>query len=244
MAPLVGRIVKREFDERGLRITGLVVESETGEREFTNVEAQQSLVDDNVDMADAGWITQGLQVLLHEGVNITGEIQLCGASGRVTMLESVQVAGAERPSATPATSADDLRKSTDSSGGRVAVAMQSEGGTFVVPVQINEALTLDFTVDSGAADVMIPADVVMTLTRTGTLTENDFLKEKTYSLADGSTIPSRQFVLRSLRVGDKIVHDVTGSVAPIQGSLLLGQSFLSRFSSWSIDNKKHVLILE
>ena len=38
--------------------------------------------------------------------------------------------------------------------------MQIEGGTYVVPVLINDAITLDFVVDSGAADVSIPADVV------------------------------------------------------------------------------------
>jgi hypothetical protein len=37
---------------------------------------------------------------------------------------------------------------------------------------------------------------------------------------------------------------VRGSVAPAQGSLLLGQSYLERFNTWSIDNVKHVLILE
>ena len=50
-----------------------------------------------------------------------------------------------------------------------SVPMRMEGGTYVVPVLINGAITLDFVVDSGAADVSIPADVVMTLMRTGTL---------------------------------------------------------------------------
>ena len=38
----------------------------------------------------------------------------------------------------------------------------------MVPVQINGAITLDFTVDSGAADVSVPADVFSTLARTET----------------------------------------------------------------------------
>jgi hypothetical protein len=42
--------------------------------------------------------------------------------------------------------------------------MVGDGGTYKVPVTINAQLTL--TVDSGAADVYIPADVVMTLWRT------------------------------------------------------------------------------
>jgi hypothetical protein len=124
------------------------------------------------------------------------------------------------------------------------VQMVGDGGTFKVPVAINGQLTLDFIVDSGAADVSIPADVVLTLVRTGTLAESDFLDSRTYRLADGSTVPSQRFLIRSLRVGDKVLENVTGSIAPVAGALLLGQSFLSRFKSWSMDNGKHALILD
>lgn len=131
-----------------------------------------------------------------------------------------------------------------SSAGAVDAPLEKSGGTFTVPVTINDAIKLNFVVDSGAADVSIPADVVMTLTRTGTIQPSDFLGEQTYRLADGSTVPSRTFRIRSLKVGDKIIEDVTGSVASVNGSLLLGQSFLNRFKSWSIDNEKHALVLK
>jgi predicted aspartyl protease len=111
-------------------------------------------------------------------------------------------------------------------------------------VTINGQITLKFIVDSGAADVTVPADVVLTLIRTGTLTTDDFLGEKTYTLADGSTLPSAEFMIRSLKIGDRVIENVTGGVAPIAGGLLLGQSLLGRFHSWSIDNQKETLILE
>jgi uncharacterized protein len=125
-----------------------------------------------------------------------------------------------------------------------SVPMQKDGGVYVVPVLINGAITLDFVVDSGAADVSIPADVVSTLMRTGTLKDSDFFGRQTYVLADGSKVPSRTFRIRSLKLGDKVLEGVNGSVAPGQGLLLLGQSFFSRFKSISIDNTKHELILE
>jgi predicted aspartyl protease len=128
-------------------------------------------------------------------------------------------------------------------GNAEIVPMVSDGGTFRVPVTINGQLTLKFVIDSGAADVSVPADVVMTLHRTGTLTDADFLGRQTYQLADGSTVPSQQFVIRSLKVGDQTLENVVGSVAPVAGSLLLGQSFLSRFNTWSIDNRRQALIL-
>jgi tetratricopeptide (TPR) repeat protein len=128
-------------------------------------------------------------------------------------------------------------------GGATVVPMVPEGGTFVVPVRINDQITLKFVIDSGAADVSVPADVVMTLLRTGTIAESDFLGTQKYRMADGSTVPSQQFVIRSLKVGDRTLENVTGSIAPVDGSLLLGQSFLRRFKSWSIDNQREALIL-
>jgi predicted aspartyl protease len=121
--------------------------------------------------------------------------------------------------------------------------MKSKSGTYVVPVLINNAITLDFVVDSGAADVSIPADVVLTLIRTGTLGDTAFIGERTYRLADGSTTTSKTFRLQSLKVGGKTVEGVIGSVSPVQGGLLLGQSFLSHFKSWLIDNSTHSLLL-
>ena len=113
--------------------------------------------------------------------------------------------------------------------GATVVQMVAEGGTFVVPVRINDQITLKFVVDSGSSDVTVPADVVMTLLRTGTITDADFLGTQKYRMANGSTVPSQQFVIRSLKVGDRTLEDVTGSIAPVEGSLLLGQSFLRRF---------------
>jgi hypothetical protein len=128
--------------------------------------------------------------------------------------------------------------------GHSEIALHGEGGAFTVPVSINGAITLQFTIDSGAADVSIPADVVLTLMRTGTIGRGDFLGNRTYVMADGSTAPSPTFRIRSLRVGDREVRNVTGSIAPVKGGLLLGQSFLTRFGSWSIDNRRGVLVLD
>jgi predicted aspartyl protease len=80
--------------------------------------------------------------------------------------------------------------------------------------------------------------------RAATITKADFVDAKTYTLADGSTTSSPTFRIRSLKLGDIVLQDVMGSVANAKGDLLLGQGFLGRFKSWSIDNAKHVLILE
>jgi predicted aspartyl protease len=66
---------------------------------------------------------------------------------------------------------------------RAGVALKMEGGAFVVPVQINGAITLDFTVDSGAADVS-----VLYIGANRHHKDSDFIGEQTYVLADGSKI--------------------------------------------------------
>jgi clan AA aspartic protease (TIGR02281 family) len=127
---------------------------------------------------------------------------------------------------------------------RADVPLTNSAGIFTVPVEINGAITLEFALDSGAADVCIPLDVFSTLKRAGTVRDSDILGQKTYFLADGSKSQSVTFKIRSLKVGDKRVENVTGSVTPSGGTLLLGQSFLGRFKSWSIDNAQHKLVLE
>ena len=124
-----------------------------------------------------------------------------------------------------------------------AITMEKEAGVYVVPVRINETITLNAIVDSGAGDVSIPADVVLTLMRTKTVSQKDFLGKQIYVLADGSKIPSQQFRIQSLKVGNKTINNVVASISSVKGEILLGQSFLSRFKSWSIDNEQHVLIL-
>lgn len=124
------------------------------------------------------------------------------------------------------------------------VRMKREGGVYVVPLRFNDAFTLNAIVDSGASEVSVPFDVVSTLMRTGTISQEDFLGEQIYVLADGSKVPSQRFVIHSLKVGDKTVENVPASISSAQGPILLGQSFLNRFKRWSVDNDQHILRLE
>jgi hypothetical protein len=84
------------------------------------------------------------------------------------------------------------------------VPLRQSGGTFIVPVTVNNTLQLAFT-NSGASDVTIPADVVSTLVRAGTISDTDFEGKRSYTLADGSTVQHRVFRIRSLRIGDRVL---------------------------------------
>lgn len=124
-----------------------------------------------------------------------------------------------------------------------AIPLRWQDGGYVVSGQINERITLDFVLDSGATDVTIPADVARTLMRTGTLTQKDLLGEQTSQLADGSFSKSRGVMIRTLKIGDIELQNVEASIGPTAGPLLLGQSVLRRFTSWTIDNSQPALIV-
>jgi hypothetical protein len=124
------------------------------------------------------------------------------------------------------------------------VQLTLHNGVFAVPVIINGAIIIPFVLDSGAADVQLPAEVVLTLIRTGTLSEQDFIGASSYVLANGTTLRSPRFGIREMRVGGHVVRSVAASVGPaVSSDALLGQSFLSKLPSWTLDNKRHVLIL-
>jgi hypothetical protein len=123
------------------------------------------------------------------------------------------------------------------------VPLQKRGGNFLVPGLVNNAIALNFVVDSGAADVTVPADVVAMLKSRGTLDDKDFRGREFRGLADGSRVSSETFRIRSLTVGDWLVQDVAATVTPVGAPPLLGQAFFTRLKSWSIDNVNQTLVL-
>jgi clan AA aspartic protease (TIGR02281 family) len=123
------------------------------------------------------------------------------------------------------------------------IQLQCNHGLFWLPVQINSMITLRFILDSGASQVVIPADVALTLTRTGTVDASDYIGTETATLADGSTRSVKVIRLREVRVGGQVVSNVTAQVSPISGIPLLGQTFLSKLPAWTIDNARCALVL-
>ncbi len=168
-----------------------------------------------------------------------------GARGREGALRFLAADPSQMKLAFPATSPMPTPVARGAAAEPALVAMEKYGGVYAVPARLNDVITLPALVDSGAAVVSLPPDVVSTLFRSGTISEQDFIGQETYTLADGSKIPSQKFRLKSIMVGHRTIYDVDATLAPnVEASILLGQSFLGRFQSWSIDNDRHVLILK
>jgi clan AA aspartic protease (TIGR02281 family) len=117
------------------------------------------------------------------------------------------------------------------------------GGTYSVKAMINGATTVTFAIDSGAADMTMPISLIHHMIEDGAITEADFREPKKYKDASGVVTASPTFLARTVTVGKYTVHDVLISGSRSGDTYLLGQSFLKRFKSWSIDNGRNVLVL-
>lgn len=123
------------------------------------------------------------------------------------------------------------------------ILLESDGRGYSVPVSINGAPAVKFVVDSGASVVAVPKDLVEQLTKAGTIAASDLRGRDVYVTADGKRHHGTWLMLRQLDVGGHTVTNVTASVGPANSAPLLGQSFLAKFKSWTLDNQRHVLII-
>jgi hypothetical protein len=81
-----GKVVKRSFAADGLTLSGFVLETSDGSREFVNVDAPS----DNLDNVTRGWVSKGLGSLLAEQRSAEIFVKLCGAAGRVQVLDAAR----------------------------------------------------------------------------------------------------------------------------------------------------------
>jgi clan AA aspartic protease (TIGR02281 family) len=123
------------------------------------------------------------------------------------------------------------------------IQLEQRGGVYMLPVRINDSVTVPFVLDSGAAEIAIPSDVFSVLKRTGTIGQSDYLGMGHYSIANGATVSSERYTLHKISVGNQVVTDVVANVVPSGAEPLLGQSFLQKLPAWTLDNVQHALVL-
>jgi len=134
------------------------------------------------------------------------------------------------------------------STGNASNAIQLEktsDGLYKVPVVLNGVLKISIIYDSGSSDVSISPDIAMTLIRTGTLTESDYIGTQSYMFADGTYAKSKRIIIRELQIGNQTITNVEASISnSINAPMLLGQSVLKRFGTITIDNNSNTLLIQ
>jgi clan AA aspartic protease (TIGR02281 family) len=143
----------------------------------------------------------------------------------------------------PEPSASAVRQQSSAAITSRTVTLRRHGGVLMVPALLNDSVSADFIVDSGASDVVLPETVLDGLRKAGKFSDADFTGTQMVKIASGSILKVRTFTLRSLSVGNRVLTNLHAAVAPAKATPLLGQSFLQRFATWSIDNERQVLVL-
>lgn len=130
-----------------------------------------------------------------------------------------------------------------SAAGAKEVQLTDRGGIYTLPLKINGAITLEFMVDTGTPEVVVPDDIASTLIQSGAIKDSDFLAGTPYKMADGSVLKSAEFNMREVEIAGMKINNVRCSVDSQVPELVAGESLLNRFDSWELDNARHVLLL-
>lgn len=121
---------------------------------------------------------------------------------------------------------------------------KTPGGTYEVPCSIN-GLPLKFIFDTGASDVTISSVEANFMLKNDYLSTKDFRGSRKYLTADGNIAEGSVICIREVQVGDVTLKNIEASVVKNQKvPLLLGQSVLERFGSFTLDNDNSKLIIK
>jgi len=110
------------------------------------------------------------------------------------------------------------------------------GAVISVPILLNDRISVNALIDSGATHMQIPEDVVNDLRKSGALADTDFLGQRRYTLADGRGVQQRIFRLKLVGLGTGEMDNVIASIGAAWSKPLIGQSFLRRLAGWRVDN--------
>ena len=106
-------------------------------------------------------------------------------------------------------------------------------------------LALNMIFDTGASDVSISKVEADFMLKNNYLSKDDIKGKQYYQTADGGISEGTVITLKEVRIGDAVLHNVNASVVKNQKApLLLGESVLQRFGTFTVDNINSKLIIK
>ncbi|GAB3695203.1 hypothetical protein GCM10027592_17000 [Spirosoma flavus] len=122
--------------------------------------------------------------------------------------------------------------------------MEKENGVYKIPVEIN-GLPLKFILDTGASLISISATEAEFMFKQGVITDDDIIGKSKFQDANGDISPGAIIRLKSVRIGDRVLENVSANVvSSAKAPLLLGQSALSKFGKISVDYRRNVVTFD
>lgn len=127
---------------------------------------------------------------------------------------------------------------------KITVKMHEKNGVRYIPIKIN-GQELNFVFDTGASSICISTLEASVLYKNGTLTKEDFVGTENFLDASGNITEGITIKLRTIQIGDKVIESVEATIIKNPDAVcLLGQTALSKFGKYTIDNENNVIIFE
>lgn len=125
------------------------------------------------------------------------------------------------------------------------IKVKNENGVLFIPIKINGVLKIDAMIDTGAAECNIPPCIANTLVKTKTLVSENILPNLFYTLADGTMLECKRFLIKSLKIGNKTIYNVECSVSKSDSApILLGGSALKKLKAIKINYKNNTVTID
>jgi clan AA aspartic protease (TIGR02281 family) len=127
---------------------------------------------------------------------------------------------------------------------QVKIPLTKKNGVYEVPCTVNGKAT-NFIFDSGASDVQISKEFFIEGIKTGLFKQSDLYSDVVnFKVASGAVVTGKLVNIRKLKVGSLVLYNILGSIIDSPNTpMLLGQSALEKFGSYSVDYKTSFLTI-
>ncbi|MDR1810326.1 MAG: FHA domain-containing protein [Prevotella sp.] len=124
------------------------------------------------------------------------------------------------------------------------IKMVEKNGVRYIPVKIN-GQELDFVLDTGASSICISTLEAALLYKKGVFSEKDIIDYEQFVTASGEISVGAKIILKTVKIGDKELNGIEATIVENpRAECLLGQTVLSKFGKYTIDNQNNEIIFE
>ena len=129
-------------------------------------------------------------------------------------------------------------------GEKTIIKMQKVDGVYQIPVDVN-GVRMSFIFDTGASIISISNTEAIFLAKQGLLSKEDIKGSESFTDAVGNISQGTIIVLRTVKIGDRVLHNIDASVVNnLSAPLLFGQTAMEKFGKISIDNTRGEVTFE
>jgi clan AA aspartic protease (TIGR02281 family) len=125
------------------------------------------------------------------------------------------------------------------------VNLIKKDGVYEVSCKVNGKDTR-FIFDSGASDVQISKEFFIEGLKNGIFKSSDLFSDIVeFQIANGDVVKGKNINIRQLKIGDLCLYNVIGSIIDSPNTpMLLGQSAIERFGTYTIDYNNMILSIQ